>query len=668
MWTMSELRNRNGFAMVFVVLIVIAMLIPAIILAASAISRRKITSGESVSERVLTIADASVDNVLSEINKFPEMVENDPAIQSGIDNINTYYKNNPPDPPNKMQEAAEKYIIAYLLSKLNGGTVYQPQPDQDPYPYFSGDDYADASFSEGDGSIWDIEDNIATYLYNISEDQYYVVWDSTNNCVAAVNKVGIDGDILSKPIAKVSGIASGEIIGSTKDGLAQWDPKFDTDNNWVEIDLNVQYVDDGQNKPHSARFKIRTTSYLLSKSDVSHIQRSILAEASLDALQVNMSSESGSGSSSNNNSDFPAAFKHAVWSGGNTIINGLARFEAANINTDGSYDVLNKGGDLYGQGNIMLNGNIRINGYLITAKKESEKPITMNGLVKVKEGVVYNKQETLPNFAEGAEDKVKSNAMSNGTVHQGDYTVNDTNYDIVVNGVSAPYYIGGNASINGRGSIHFYPTSDEPHTALYVGGNLELNGNQKLIFNSPGIIWVHGNVVINGNIKIIGSGTIVSDGQIILNGMANVTYSSDKDMVAFVSEGKANQGGIIVNGFNRYDSIFYAPHSDIVINGASTIYGTVVAGGWDLGNGLWHQGVIINGNSKMIFDTRLAGYTPPDGSTPPPPLPNNNSANEVKGAQFSLETIYRLSWREIISDPVTNKNIRNLNPVFKFSE
>ena len=61
MWTMSKLRNRNGFAMVFVVLIVIAMLIPAIILATRTISRRKVISRGSISDRMFTIADATVD-------------------------------------------------------------------------------------------------------------------------------------------------------------------------------------------------------------------------------------------------------------------------------------------------------------------------------------------------------------------------------------------------------------------------------------------------------------------------------------------------------------------------------------------------------------------------------------------------------------------------------
>ena len=664
-------REHKGFALIFTVLIAVAMIIPVMILASNAISRRHRVSGEAVSDRVLSVADSTIDVLLNKVNKFSSVLDNDPMLQQGIQNINKYYKDNyysqgeTPDPAYAPNEAAVKYAAAFLLSKINGGTPYQPDGVSDPFTGIGAnyDNYANASFTEGDGTIWDIEDNIASYLYNVQTNSYYVVVsDASNKIPAYSGTAGFD---------YVENLSNGVVKS-----LSQWDPKYQTDNKWVESDVNVQYVDDGQNTKFSAKFKIRVTSFLISnKPEVSAIKRSVIAEATLQTLDAETSSSSNGGSSGGSSDDIPAAFKHAVWSGGDTIVNGDISFEAANINSDGSYDVLNKGGDLFGDGDIILNGMTTVNGAVITSKDESDDPIIENGFITIKEGKVYGKHESLPNFPTDTETTVKSKAQISGSNHEynnSDFETNGWNNNINVNGIAVPYYIGGDAILNGSNTINFTTTEGNPPVDWYVDGDLTFNGDTVINVSSPGYVWVNGDIIFNGTVKVNGSVTFVSNKQIIFNGEGTIKYNDDKDMVAIISEGEQFDGGIVVNGFGEYDGIFYAPNSEIIFNGSTTVYGTVVAGGWNLG-GSWKQGVIMNGFSNFIFDTRLAGYNPGGGGGSTPPLPTPTTTTTIQGVHFISKTLWRLSWREIISDPVNPTNIEKAckdsanGVIFKFS-
>jgi len=64
-------RKRRGFALVFVLLITAAMMIPVLILLSSLTPRRTAVQGEAVSDRVLSLTDSTVDNILTQVNTFP---------------------------------------------------------------------------------------------------------------------------------------------------------------------------------------------------------------------------------------------------------------------------------------------------------------------------------------------------------------------------------------------------------------------------------------------------------------------------------------------------------------------------------------------------------------------------------------------------------------------
>ncbi|MGB9592385.1 MAG: hypothetical protein ACPL1K_07695, partial [Candidatus Kryptoniota bacterium] len=66
-----KMKVRKGFALIFVIIIALAMIIPALILASSAIPRRTAVTGEQVSDRALAVADSTIDNILNQINTFP---------------------------------------------------------------------------------------------------------------------------------------------------------------------------------------------------------------------------------------------------------------------------------------------------------------------------------------------------------------------------------------------------------------------------------------------------------------------------------------------------------------------------------------------------------------------------------------------------------------------
>lgn len=214
--------KRKGFGMIFAILIAAMMMIPILMLFSSTTTRNFTSSSEIISDRALTVADATIENILNTINTFgfpystPQIEDND------------------------LQEAiikARDYAIADKLSELNGGVADIQNPD---------------------ASLNDIKDKVSTYLLKIDENVWYAVWDTTNNKIASVSEVGpINGDILSKPLKNLS---TGDIITG---GVDEVDPNFAKDNVWFEIDTNTQYWPGNPDK-----WVIKVTAYNLSKPEI----------------------------------------------------------------------------------------------------------------------------------------------------------------------------------------------------------------------------------------------------------------------------------------------------------------------------------------------------------------------------------------------------------------
>ncbi|MCD6427255.1 MAG: hypothetical protein J7L03_04020 [Caldisericaceae bacterium] len=663
MWKLSIFkRKRRGFALVFTILIALAMIIPVMILASSAITRRRSVSGEAISDRVLTVADATVDRILSKINKFPDLSANDPTIKDGLDKIGIYYTNNPPTDPFEVKNVAVKYVMGYLLSTLNGGTIYQPDGTSDPASNLQADETQYPGIENVNAhSIWDIEDNITTYLYNLDTQEYFMVVTDSGEPLP-ISITGINGDIVTKHIKNLSN-------GDIKLGIASWDQNYLTDNRWVEIDTNTEYTDDGSNQPGSTKFQIRVSAYPISKSMNQHIVRNILAEATLETINANISSSNGSttGGSSTN----VGPFHYAVWSGKGFTLNGVHTIQSGHRDSDGNivYDGKNGSGDIYADGQIIINGNNRIYGNIATSGAEEDNAIIANGNLKMGNNhkLIYGHKETLPDFSAGTEQDVKTTAQNTGTIHPGDFDYNNSYSTLNVNGGEVAYYIGGNTSIMGwDNTIKFYPrdnvNSDGPKVDWYIDGDLTIIGDVTLDFgNTPGIVWVNGNVIFNGSVTIIGSGTIVANKRITLNGYSDISSTTPNAKIAFISEGVDSNGGIILNGNNTVSGIFYAPHSDIILNGTGDVFGSLVAGGYISS---MSAGVIVNGNQNITYDTGIESGGN-DGTNPP--LPTGGGVT-VDGVSFSASAVYRLSWREIISDPVTPSNIQKLSPEFNFKD
>ena len=640
--------KRKGNAIITVTIIAAIMLLPVAMLAKYSISQNKIIPTEAVSEKSLYVADAVTDRILNKINMLAQQVNDVSKVQQGLANIGKYYTNNPPSNPDEVQIVAVKYTIGYMLSKLNGGTIWQPDGISDPAYYLQANEttYPGAN-NVLQGSVWDVEDNVSTWLYNLNTNTFYIV-ANPDKSVKPVSKVGVNGDITTSDLLNLD---NNTLITG---GIKALDSNYATDNKWAEIDVNVQYEDDGTHKYGSTKFKIRTSAYLLTKAKAKAI-RSVLAEATLKNITAQIQ-----GSSSSNNPDV-GPFKYAVWSGQGFILNGVHTIQSGHKDSNGNiaYDGKSGSGDVYATGQIILNGENNIYGNIVTSLSEDDDGIIANGPLDMGVGhkFVYNQKENLPDFAPGTEDSVKSTAMSHGKPWAGDYEPFDST--INVNGIEAPYYISGDADFNGWGiTINFYPqpndkTNGKPFVDWYINGNLTINGDATLNFgDTPGIIWVHGDIVFNGDLNVKGSGTIVSDGSITLNGCSNL--NSNGKEVAIISEGQGFDGQIILNGWHDTQAIIYAPHSDVILNGGGNIFGSVVAGGY-----VESIGVVVNGNQNITYDTAINNT----GNLPPLPAKKNI---EVKGVSFEVKNAYRLSWREIISDPVTPQNIENTTMKFNY--
>jgi len=241
-------KSKKGFALILVILIAAAMMIPVLMLISSAIPRRTNVVGEAVSDRALVLADSTVDHILDTINTFP-FTYNFTMI-GAVPN-----PDDPPEDPILETEAAE-HCISYYISQLNGG---------DPYL----------------NSYDNISDNISTYLYSLGTQEYYAVWDSTitldfpNGHIANVSAVGPDGSIAQTGNVKN---LSTNVVSSLP--FTNIDADYKTDNLWVEIDTNSKYWY-WSDKPDE--WTIITTAYLLSKPE---IKRTIEAFASRGELST----------------------------------------------------------------------------------------------------------------------------------------------------------------------------------------------------------------------------------------------------------------------------------------------------------------------------------------------------------------------------------------------
>jgi len=245
---MKKQKMKKGFALIFVILIAAAMMIPILMLISSAIPRRTNVVGEAVSDRSLVLADSTVDRILDTINTFPFTFTASLIIDD-------------PDDPDEIQKAtieAQDYLISHYISQLNGGVPNWDNIDKDSfYP----------------GSLEDIKNNGSTYLYNLNTQEYYAVWDSTitpdypNGHIANVSDVGPDGSIAQTGNIKN---LSTNVVSSLP--FTNIDANYKTDNLWVEIDTNTKYW---PGEPD--RWDIKTTAYLMSKPD---IKRTIEAFAS----------------------------------------------------------------------------------------------------------------------------------------------------------------------------------------------------------------------------------------------------------------------------------------------------------------------------------------------------------------------------------------------------
>jgi hypothetical protein len=242
----SGTKGRKGFALIFVLLIAAAMMIPILMLLSSIAPRRTNVEGEAISDRTLALSDSTVDNILNQVNTFPFNVTGTSLIVGYQEDVDGNVINEGTLDASSL--LAQTSVVYYYVSLLNGGVV----PD---VPGMA-DTAAIAAFN---AACAEIAGNVSTYVYNLNTQEYYVLWDSTN--IASVALVGPNGDIATGTLKNVSSGAT-----TTFSAL---DSNYKTDNIWVEIDTNTKYVAD--------QWNITVTSYLLSKPD---IKRTVKALAS----------------------------------------------------------------------------------------------------------------------------------------------------------------------------------------------------------------------------------------------------------------------------------------------------------------------------------------------------------------------------------------------------
>lgn len=625
-------KRQKGFALILVLLIGALMMVPVLMLLSSVAPRRTSVSGEAVSDRMLSLADATVDKILAQINTFPSLVSTDTTVQHGFSNIASWYSDHPVSgetPAYKtVNTVVSKYAITYLVATLNGGTAYQPLSTMDPqtplqaYTDPNKNTYPSGSVIDGSGSLWDIEDNVSTYLYDLTNQEFYAVWSGSGSGtkIASVSHVGITGDILAP--SPIKNLSTGEIRMS---GIAAWDSTYATDNRWIEVDTNTQYEDDGTLGQQSTKFEIRVSAYPVTSSGTQYVARNILAEATLKPLNV-VTTGGASG-----------PYDKALWSGSKLTLNGNTTVAAADNLTNalaGTYLTGDNKGNIYANGEIDAKaGSIEIGGILYTSLPQSSDPkndpISLNQTPSVG-GTAYGKQESLPAFPIGTEDGVEAAATGTAPNEYFSSSYTASGATLAVNGGS--WYIDGNLTLDDT-TINF--------------GSVPLK---------PGVIWVNGDITFKSGTIIQGQGKIVANGSITFQGNNNSLKYADADptsMVAVVALGADSKGvSIDVQGKQDFMGFFYAPNGNIVKGGTGTVFGSLIAGG----SVSFEAGALtLNGGNVIVYDGRWSdSVIMPAG------------ALTVESVKFTGSAIYRFSWREVISKPVTQSNIQGLRPTFKF--
>lgn len=102
-------KTRQGFALIFVLLIGAAMLAPVLMLLSAAAPERTRVTGQQVSDQVLAAADGVVNRIETTIQTFPSLLGNPSGtLASGLSSLGD-------------GASMAKYAVSYLLSNyLNG--------------------------------------------------------------------------------------------------------------------------------------------------------------------------------------------------------------------------------------------------------------------------------------------------------------------------------------------------------------------------------------------------------------------------------------------------------------------------------------------------------------------------------------------------------------------
>jgi len=174
---LSGTKGRRGFALVFVLLITAAMMIPVLMLLSSLAPRKANVAGEAISDRTLALSDSMVDNILNQVNTFPFNVTAKSLIVGYEEAADGTVIN--PGTVDASTQLAQTAVVYHYVSQLNGGVVPEVP------------DVADTSgIAAFNADCAQIANNVSTYVYNLNTQEYYAVWDSANNKVASVAHVG----------------------------------------------------------------------------------------------------------------------------------------------------------------------------------------------------------------------------------------------------------------------------------------------------------------------------------------------------------------------------------------------------------------------------------------------------------------------------------------------
>jgi Tfp pilus assembly protein PilX len=592
-------RSQRGFALILVLLIGVLMMVPVLMLLSAVAPRRATVTGEALSDRALTVADGTVDNILNQVDTFITNYNAKPTsgdyatIQTGLGTIATQYTD-----PTTAKTVALSYVEGYLLSRINGGTV-------DP-------GNATATFTA-------VNKNVTTYLYNLAQQQYYAVWTGNNtstDTIAPVVKTGVNGDIKTHYIKNLN---TGTFKSSI--GLAPWDSTFATDNQWIEIDANAQYIDGGTIA--TSKVQIRTSAYLLSNSNAGSIVRNIVAEA---PLKINAVWGGGGGTAS-------GPFRYALFSGNGFTNSAALTVKSGHMLSNGSIQTDSGQGDVFVGSQLTNSAAMTVDGRVLTSGTSAN--IHNSGSLS-DTGVVYGKTETVPDFRPGTEASVKAVAQAKtGGSSSAISTGTTTTITIDAGTGDTAYYTNGNVALSGSGNtIKLSPLPNLGGSSVdwYINGDFTISGATTIDFGTnttPGIIWVSGNVSFSAAVTIVGSGTIVADRVISCSAALTATPANKLGLISEATTGN----GIAISASAQVDGILYAPHSNIAISAGSTVFGAVCAGGT----------ISNSAGSTIIYDTSLSS-----GSGTIPPLPGPASVS----VSFAARTTYRSLWKEAVSAPV----------------